>query len=276
MADQSTTLLMVAPNGARRTKLDHPALPMTRDEIAADAVSCRDAGAAAVHLHVRSQSGGHILDADIYRETMDAVTAATAGDMVIQITTEAVGIYQPEEQMALVKKLRPDFVSLALREIIPQASSERTAADFFAWMRAEKIIPQFILYDETDVHKLTEFCARGIVPATNPFVLYVLGRYAKDQVSTPDDLTPFLDAAENQDWPWMVCAFGSQESACIGRGIGLGGHGRIGFENNLYLPDGTIAPDNAALVRVAAGAASDHNRELMTPDQLRAMMENLW
>ncbi|MBZ0217637.1 MAG: 3-keto-5-aminohexanoate cleavage protein [Fimbriimonadaceae bacterium] len=276
MANQNSTLLMVAPNGARRTKRDHPGLPMTADEIAGEALLCRDAGAAALHLHVRSPTGEHSLDADIYRDAIKAVHETTGGDMVIQITTEAVGMYRPDEQMAAVKALRPEFVSLALREIIPDPQDEAVAADFFAWMRAEKIIPQFILYDAGDMRKLADFCARGIIPASNPFVLYVLGRYAKDQTSAPEDLMPFLRAAHNYTWPWMVCAFGAHEAACIGRGIELGGHGRIGFENNLYMPDGTIAPDNAALVKVAADKVRDHNREVMTPDQFRDMMETFW
>ncbi|NBB83711.1 MAG: hypothetical protein GVY28_09935, partial [Alphaproteobacteria bacterium] len=68
----STTpcLLMVAPNGARKTKADHPALPIGPAELAATAVACRDAGAAAIHLHVRDEAGGHSLDAGRYREAI--------------------------------------------------------------------------------------------------------------------------------------------------------------------------------------------------------------
>ncbi len=276
MTEIVPAMLMVAPNGARRSKIDHPALPITAGELAADAALCREAGAGAIHLHVRGVDGGHILDAERYRDAIAEVNAATGGDLVIQITTEAVGLYQPEQQMALVREVRPEFVSLAIRELVPDPQSEPEAARFFVWMHDEKIVPQFILFDEEDVMALEGLIARGVIPHAAPFVLYVLGRYTKDQVSTPEDLTPYLAAAKNRNWPWMVCAFGPHESACISRALKLGGHGRIGFENNLYLPDGTLAPNNAALVANAAAQAKDHGRETMTPDQLRELMAHLF
>ncbi|MHA1571267.1 MAG: 3-keto-5-aminohexanoate cleavage protein, partial [Alphaproteobacteria bacterium] len=118
MTEIAPALLMVAPNGARRGKVDHPALPITAGELAADAALCREAGAGAIHLHVRGDDGGHILDAERYREAMAEVNGATGGDLVIQITTESVGLYQPEQQMALVREVRPEFVSLAIRELV--------------------------------------------------------------------------------------------------------------------------------------------------------------
>jgi uncharacterized protein (DUF849 family) len=82
---------MVAPNGARKTKADHPALPIGPAELAATAAACRDAGAAAIHLHVRDEAGGHSLDAGRYREATAEVRAAIGEAMIVQITTEAVG-----------------------------------------------------------------------------------------------------------------------------------------------------------------------------------------
>jgi uncharacterized protein (DUF849 family) len=58
-------LIMVAPTGARRSKLDHPGLPISACEIALTARACADAGAGAIHLHVRDRSGGHSLDPDL-------------------------------------------------------------------------------------------------------------------------------------------------------------------------------------------------------------------
>ena len=88
-------LVMVAPNGARRTKADHPHLPITPADIAAEAGRCRDAGATIFHLHVRDQNDAHSLDPDRYRAAIDAVRAAVGESLVIQVTTEAVGRYDP-------------------------------------------------------------------------------------------------------------------------------------------------------------------------------------
>jgi uncharacterized protein (DUF849 family) len=121
-ADQSVwnpLIITVAPNGARKTKRDHPALPITPAEIAREARLALEAGAAMLHLHVRDVEGGHTLDADAYRAAMAAVGGEVGQRMVVQVTTEAVGRFTPEAQMAAVRALKPEAVSLAVRELIP-------------------------------------------------------------------------------------------------------------------------------------------------------------
>lgn len=263
---------MVAPNGARRTKVDHPALPITVAEIAEAAAGAAATGAAAIHMHVRDASGAHTLDAGLYREATEAVRIRVGGDFVIQITTEAVGQFTPAEQMSCVRAVRPEAVSLALREIIPDKSGERDAADFFVWMAEQSISPQFILYAPAEVTALLDLFERGVIPFSHPFLLFVLGRYTADQQSTPEDLDPFAAALEGRDLPWAMCAFGKREAECALHAARLGGHVRIGFENNLVLPDGTIAPSNAALVAATVKLIERAGFEPMTPAAARAMM----
>ena len=71
--------IMVAPNGARRTRADHPALPITPEEIAATARACQAAGAGAIHAHVRDDAGRHVLDAPLYRRLIGLVGEAAPG-----------------------------------------------------------------------------------------------------------------------------------------------------------------------------------------------------
>ncbi|MDX1425535.1 MAG: 3-keto-5-aminohexanoate cleavage protein [Kiloniellales bacterium] len=271
--DRPPVILAVAPNGARKTKADHPALPIAPAEIAAAALACRAAGAAMIHLHVRDAEGRHSLDVEAYRAASEAVRDAVGRDLVIQVTSEAVGVYSPEAQMAMVRALRPEAVSLAIREIVPDAAGEAAAGEFLAWLRAEGVLPQYILYSDDDLRRFDDLLARGVVPAGRQAVLFVLGRYAKDQTSEPKDLLPFL-AANARGHLWAVCAFGPRETACAVAAAALGGHARVGFENNLHLPDGTLAPDNAALVAaVAEGldaigarpASAEEAREMMRP-----------
>lgn len=264
-------ILTVAPNGARKTKADHPALPMTPDDIAACAASCAEAGAAMIHLHVRDRRGGHTLDAETYRAAMAAVRRDLGQDIIIQVTSEAVGIYEPQQQMAMVRALRPEAVSLAVREIVPSADREAEAAGFFAWMRDEAVLPQFILYSSADLRRLDDLIARGIVPPGRHFALFVLGRYTPGQVSEPGDLMPFLNANESAH-PWAVCAFGPREAACTAAATAFGGHVRVGFENNMLLADGSRAPDNAALVAAAAANAKAIGRPLAGPAAARELL----
>lgn len=248
-------IVAVAPNGARKTKADHPAIPIQPDELARTAARCRDAGAAMIHLHVRDGAQKHSLDADAYRAAIDAIRREVGDGIVVQMTTEAVGIYRPEEQMAAVRAVRPEAVSLAVREFCADEADEADFAAFLAWLGTERIMPQYIVYSAEDVRRFAELRRRGVVPGARPFLLYVLGRYTAGQKSVPADLVPFLNAAEGQELDWAICAFGRLEGACALTAAALGGHVRVGFENNMLMADGTVAPDNAALVgQIAIGS----------------------
>ena len=247
-------VVMVAPNGARRTKADHPNLPITPAEIAREAELCCAAGASVLHLHVRADDSRHSLDPDLYRAAIDAVRQKLGERMVVQVTTEAVGRYSPTEQMAAVRALHPEAVSVALAELIPDEAATDHAAAFLAGLRRERIAPQYILYAPDEVTRFHDLRGRGVIPQRRPFALFVLGRYAGQLEGQPGDLLPFL-AAHDAECPWAVCAFGRGEAACVLTAAGLGGHARVGFENNLWLADGGLAASNAQLVeQVAAGA----------------------
>ena len=89
--------LTVAPNGARRQKLDHPTLPITTLEIVKTALTCHQAGAGEIHLHVRENDGSHSLDTGRYQEAIDGITDV-APAMAIQITTESAGKFSVSDQ----------------------------------------------------------------------------------------------------------------------------------------------------------------------------------
>lgn len=248
-------IIGVAPNGARKTKADHPAVPLTPAELAREAAACHAAGASFFHLHIRDKAGKHLLDAEGYRAATAAIRREAGDDIIVQITTEAVGIYRPGYQMAMVREARPEACSVAIRELVPGPPAEREAAAFFAWMQTENIVPQYILYTAEEVQRFAELRRRGIVPGGPVFVMYVLGRYTAGQTSEPLDVAPFLAAAE-RDWHWCVCAFGAQEGLVALTAAVLGGHSRVGFENNFLLADGRVAPGNAALVAQAHASAA--------------------
>ena len=264
-------VVMVAPNGARRTKADHPNLPLTPAEIAREAEGCAAAGASVLHLHVRDQNGRHSLDPKHYRSAIEAVRRALGDRMVIQITTEAAGRYSPGEQMATVRDVHPEAVSLGLRELIPDDRAIDAAAAFLAWLQRERIAPQYILYSPQEVARFRELRGRGVIPQRRPFPLFVLGRYDEQIEAQPRNVLPFL-AAHDAECPWAACAFGPHESACVLAAAGLGGHVRVGFENNLRLADGRLAVSNAQLVGQATVGAPLLGREIADITATRAFL----
>lgn len=262
--------IAVAPNGARKQKSDHPGLPISPAELAHEAAACVERGATLLHLHVRDAEGGHSLDVERYRAATAAVRLAVGDQMIIQVTTEAVGIYTPQQQREMVRTLRPEAVSLAMRELIPDAAAETEAAAFYAWLGEAEIAAQHILYSVEDVTRFLDLVARGVIPEEMPHALFVLGRYAVGQTSQPAELLPFLNAWP-KTWPWSVCAFGAREAACMALAAALGGHARVGFENNTRLPDDKIAPSNAALVENLAGLVTLTGRRPATVEEARAI-----
>lgn len=267
-------IIAVAPNGARKTRQDHPAIPLSAAETAREAAACCEAGAAMIHLHVRDADLRHSLDAAAYREATAAVRREAGDRLIIQMTTESVGIYGPQEQMAAVREVRPEAVSLALREICPDEDSLVEAAPFLEWLAAERIMPQYIIYSLEDLARFAALRGRGVVPGERPFLIYVLGRYTEGQVSAPGDLLPFLAAAEEMSGQeWAICAFGRREAACALTAAALGGHVRVGFENNMHLANGDLAPDNAALVAQVADGASLLGRDLADAATARNILE---
>jgi 3-keto-5-aminohexanoate cleavage enzyme len=86
--------IMVALNGARKGNAEHPNLPLTAEALATDALACQAAGAQAIHMHVRDDAGRHTLDASRYMVATEAVRRLTGPEFVVQITTEAVGMFK--------------------------------------------------------------------------------------------------------------------------------------------------------------------------------------
>ena len=249
MTDTLDYSLMIAPNGARQTTADHPALPVTAADLARTARACQREGATAIHLHVRDDAQRHSLDPHRYRDAMAAV-AEQAPRLGVQITTESAGRYQPAEQLACLQALRPAAASVAVREMAADPAVARRA---FAFADEAGIELQHILYAPACVAQLLDWRSDGTVRPTQDRVLLVLGQYAPPRDARPDDMDPLLAALKTGpaegNWRASVCAFGPQEHRCLSlaRAQGLGV--RLGFENSLCGEDGRLHADNAASLR---------------------------
>jgi 3-keto-5-aminohexanoate cleavage enzyme len=265
----------VAPNGGRRGKSDHPVLPITPAELGRTAAHCSEAGAAMIHLHVRDRYGRHVLDTDAYRAATEAVRKEAGSDIVVQITSESLGSYAPVEQMDVVRSTRPEAVSLALREMVPTAADELAFATFLAELHDIEAMPQIIVYTPEELRTLLNMRSRGVIPFADIPVLLALGRYDEGQIALPSALLPFMEAGIGIFRHWACCAFGPHELRTVTTAALFGGHVRVGFENNLYLPDGLLAPDNASLVEAVAVALRDLALPLATGCELRETLRTL-
>lgn len=242
--------IMAAATGARRTKTDHPGIPITIPESVACARACFDAGANAFHLHIRDDNEQHSIDPGRYAEALAEMKRALP-DMPVQVTTESGGIFDVPTQFATLRDLKPDWASLCVREV---ARDRHLAPHVYNHCRDQGTKIQHILFDEDDARLLGNWQRKGWIEE-DPSVILVLGRYTADMNSDPAALEPFL-AALPPVGKWMLCAFGPNEHACLVKAAALGGDVRVGFENSYVQADGTPWPDMPASITALKTALS--------------------
>ena len=245
--------IMVAPNGARRTTSDHPAIPVTIDQIVRTAKACDAAGAGAMHFHVRDAGQQHVLDAGLYKEALAELETAVP-HMHLQITTESIGKYSPEDMRTLAYNVIPAGISIGIIEMIPDGQPTVEDIRLYKTLYEAGTRIQHICYFPEHLDIVRQIMDKANLPEDDIWCLFTIGHYS-GRVSRPEMINTFLDKLEqlNLSPDWAICAFAEQEQICLEQAVSRGGKVRVGFENSLFMPDGSIAEDNAA--RVAAARA---------------------
>ena len=273
MNNNGNILIAVAPNGARRKKVDHPNIPLNYFEIGQTAKECLAAGASMMHLHVRNpEDDSHSLSVDLYRQAIAEIEKVTDDEIFIQVTSEAVGIYSPEEQFEMIHNLKPSAVSLCVREI--NSLDESVIHQHFLKMKKANTHPQIIVFNQADLDQYHDWLARAVLPGNKYPLLLVIGRpNTKD--SFENSYLTEVNIEKLKVSSWMICAFGENEYAAAKLAINLGGNVRLGFENNTVLADGSKAENNAALIdqiqeylklKKLQTVSLNQTKEMMAPD----------
>ena len=244
--------IMVAPSGARKTKSDHPEIPISIPDTVETAKSCHEAGADAIHLHVRNADGSHSIDAGQYREAIGELKRVVP-NMDVQVSTEYAGIYAVTDQLQTLADLAPDWASISVREIARDMS---LADRVYGTCADNGTVVQHILFDAADAEQLRHWQEKGLVRADQNSAILVLGRYTKDMNSDPEALAPFVESLPPLR-RWMLCAFGPQEHACLLQAAELGGDIRVGFENSTVDAYGAPHMNNADSVRKLVAALAE-------------------
>ena len=242
--------LMVAPNGARRGKIDHVSLPVTDAEIVATIVACAQAGADGAHVHIRDADGKHEIDAGHYSAIIDQLREAVP-DIYLQVTSESAERYSGSEQRRIMRSLVPQHVSVAMREMVRAPEDWPEAQDFYAWAHAEGVDVQHILYSPQEVRSFCENLDTGHIPGNHHLIQLVQGTYANGSVGQAElaDYLREMDTTGGWSFDWMLCAFGTEETDNLVAAARAGGKARVGFENSFWNKDGSLATDNAMRVR---------------------------
>ncbi|MCZ7439058.1 3-keto-5-aminohexanoate cleavage protein [Micromonospora sp. WMMC241] len=222
-------------NGGRRPD-EHPAVPLTAAELAADAARCARAGVAAVHVHPRDDDGAESLDPSVIAAAVGAVRATRPG-LPVGVSTGAWIIPDPAERVAAVRAwtVLPDFASVNAHE--PGAVAVAAA------LHERGVMVEAGLWTQAAVDAWRRWptpTGRVLVECMAESVEVALADAAAILAALPDRCPPVLLHGEGPaTWPVL--------GEAVRRGLAT----RIGLEDTLLLPDGTTAPDNAALVAAA-------------------------
>ncbi|HPZ23041.1 MAG TPA: 3-keto-5-aminohexanoate cleavage protein [Bacillota bacterium] len=263
-------IITAALTGAETTKEANPALPVTPEEIAEAAYQCREAGASIVHLHARTPDGSSTQDPKVFGEIISAIRQRT--DIIIQVSTGGAVGMTPEERLQPVQ-LNPEMATLSTGSVnfgedlfVNTMEEIRT---FAKTMIAKGVKPEIEAFDSGMIQNALTLVKEGILelPLHFDFVLGVPGAMP----GTPEALM-YMRSLLPAGCTWTVAGIGRTELPLGAMAIILGGHVRVGFEDNIYYKRGQLAESNAQLVQRMVRLAEELGREVATPAEARKIL----
>lgn len=270
-------IITCAITGAETTKEKQPALPITPREQAAAAAECVKAGASIIHLHVREEDGKPSQRPDRFKESIDAIRAAAPG-VIIQISTGgAVG--ESIENRARPLDLKPEMASLNLGTLNfgddVFLNHPRDIVALAARMKEKSIVPELEVYETGMLEHGFRLLKQGVLraPMHFQFVLGVPGGMS-GEVRNLVHLVSLLESLAGGDSPchWGVAGVGRFQLPLAVQALVMGGHVRVGFEDNIFYRKGELAQSNAQLVERVARIACELGREIATPAVARKLL----
>lgn len=265
-------IITAAITGAELDKEKCPVLPISPEEQATAAKECVAAGASVIHLHVRDDQGAPSQELSHFKRSVEAIRKACGPDPIIQFSTGGAVGEKIERRIAPLA-LRPDMASFNTGTInFGEDIFVNTFADMRGLAKAFKehrIIPEFEIYDAGHLDNLRKLIKDKLVapPFHCQLVLGVPGALS-GEISSLVYLVEHLPA----DSTWAVAGVGRYELPLSGHAILMGGHVRVGLEDNIYYAKGQPARNNAQLVERITRIAKEFGREVATPRETRASL----
>lgn len=294
-------IITAAISGAATIPSLSPYLPLSPREIADSALEAAKAGAAVVHVHARRPEDGFPSSSpDHFREILTRIKDNS--DVVICITTGGSAMMTVEERAAVVPLFKPEMCSFNMGSInFALHTSLKYLKEFkYPWekpylemskdfvfkntfkdfeylcevTRANNTKPELEIYDVGHLYNLDHLVTEGLIkpPLHMQFVMGVLGAIR----GTPEDLTFLVTKARSlfgsENFSWSVIGVGAAEINLSTMAIHMGGHVRVGLEDNIFIKKGVLAKSNAELVEKVVTLADLLHREVASPDEARQIL----
>lgn len=281
-----------------------PYLPITPQELADEAVRAAEAGAASVHIHARNpENSSPSSELEVYKEIVTKIKQTS--DVIVCITTGgAIGATQ-EQRISVVPMFKPELASFNMGSMnfsIHPIADRYTDKDYkYPWekgmilatkdfvfrntfadieyfcqiMKQNGTRPECEAYDVGHIYNIDYLVRTGFLelPIWMQFVTGALGGIG----SSLEDIMYMKQTADrlfgSQNYKWSVIGVGYPDEFKVATlAIMMGGHVRVGMEDNIFVKKGTLAKSNAELVEKVVRIAKEFEREIATPDEARKIL----
>ncbi|MFB9732956.1 MULTISPECIES: 3-keto-5-aminohexanoate cleavage protein [Ornithinimicrobium] len=269
------TLITVAPTGAETAKADVPQLPTTLEELVETARRCEQAGAGLVHVHVRDPEDGHrpTLDPVRLRDTVQALREST--DLVVQLSTGG-SVHDPLERRLTVLDAEPDSCSLTCGTVNfgddVFLNPYPFMSELYVQAQEQQVVPEFELFDLGHVAALRRLLDQHGLPYGGKVHVDFVTGVPGGMPGTVEALVAGVQALPEEVTSWSATGIGRAHLPVAAAALAMGGHLRVGMEDNLLYARGQQVQHNAELVERAAGLATTMQRPPMTPEQTRELL----
>jgi uncharacterized protein (DUF849 family) len=285
------TFITCAITGNLTRPEQSPYLPITPEQIATSALEAAEAAAAVAHIHVRDPNTGRpSMAIELYRDVMDRIRAKNR-DLIINLTTGPGGrfvpseedprvagpgttLLVPEKRVEHIEILRPDICTLDLNtmnsggEVV--INTPRNVRKMAGRMRAARVLPEIELFDSGDCHLARDLLADGTLEGPGLFSLVLGVKYGFS--ATPETMF-YARSLLPPGAIWSGFGIGRAEFPMVAQAYLLGGHVRVGMEDNLHMSKGVLAKTNAELVTHAAAIVKSLGADIANSREVRAMLK---
>jgi uncharacterized protein (DUF849 family) len=287
---QRKVIISCAVTGSADSPGKNPAVPVTPQQIAQSSIDAAKAGAAVVHIHVRDpQTSKPSMDGALYREVVERIRSSGT-DVLINLTTgpgarfvpgaddpmkpgPGSSLSRPDVRVRHVVELRPDICSLDMGSLNMGSRVFINTPEHLQVMavaiRDAGVLPELEVFETGHLLLAKRMIETGHIKAPGMFQI-CLG-IAWGQPATPEAMTYMRNLLPPAS-PWFAFGISLHQFPMVAQTVLLGGHVRVGLEDNLYLGKGKLAPSNAALVEKAAGIIEVLGDSVATPAEARDIL----
>ena len=277
---ENKRIISVAVTGAWPTRKDNPTLPVTPQEIADDVYECWKAGAAVAHIHVRNDDGTPSTEFERYKETIEKIREKKDCDICINITSSGGTLGAGSDDEDDEARIKP------IRELLPEMCSYDCGTLNWQYNTIFENHPRFLeklgletqklnvkpeieIFDPSMIYAAEYYMKKGILKAPCHFQL-ILGA-AGGVKATIEDLV-MLKNRLPEGSTWAASGIGRGHVPIMMATIAMGGHLRVGLEDNVFYSKGVPAKGNVQLVSRAKRLLEEAGYEAATPDEAREIL----